>query len=65
MPRAVPLGHEARAAELVEGALLEADRERPQRLGRLLGRECGERGRVDAAGEQHPDGNVAHEVGAH
>ena len=63
MPRPVALGHEPRVAELVERALLEADRERPQRLARLLRRERGERGRVDAAREQHAHRDVAHEVG--
>src|SRR5581483_6290106 len=56
---------EPHVGQLVEGALGEADRERPQRLAELLRRERGERRRVDAAREQDADRDVADEVGAH
>ena len=58
----VALGDEPGVGQLVEAALLEADRERAQRLRELLGRECGERGRVDPTGEQDAYGNVGHEM---
>ena len=64
MDRAVALGNGARAGELVERCVVEADRERAHRFGRLLRGERGERTGVDAAGEQHADGNVRDEVGA-
>ncbi len=54
----------AGATELVERCLLEADRERADRLGRLLRGERGERARVDAAGEQDADWHVGEQVGA-
>ena len=63
--RPVPLRDEPRVTELVEGALLEADRERPQRLRALLGRERGERRRIDSAREQHPDRHVRDEMRAY
>ena len=40
--RVVATRNEARSLELVEGAFLEADRERAERLGALLGRQRGE-----------------------
>ncbi len=58
MVRPVALGDEARVGALVEAALLEADRERVHGVGRLLRRERGEHGRVDAAREQHADRDV-------
>ena len=59
---AVPLGDEAREAALVEGALVEADREGADvRDG--LRRERGERARVDPAREQDADGHVRDQVG--
>ena len=61
----VPLDDEPRVRQLIEGPLLEADREGAQRLGRLLRRECGECRRVDPAREEHTDGHVADEVRAH
>src|SRR5262249_31768938 len=48
--RRVALRDGARVAELVERALLEADREGPNRLAGFLRRERGERRGVDAAG---------------
>ncbi len=63
--RPVALRDGAGAGELVERRLLEADRERAHRLRRLLGGERGERARVDAAGEQHADGNVGDQMRAH
>ena len=63
--RPVALGDEPRVGELVERALLEADRERVQRIVRLLGGERGEQRGVDAAGEQDADRDVADEMRAH
>ena len=65
MPRAVALGDQPRVGELVERALLEADRERPHRLGALLRRERRQRGRVDPAREQDADGDVGEQVRPH
>ena len=62
--RAVALGDEPRVGELVERALLEADRERAERLGALLRGQRGQRRRVDPAREQHADRDVRDEVGA-
>ena len=63
--RAVALGDQARVGELVERALLEADRERPYRLcGLLRGERC-ERSGVDPAREQHTDGDVGQQVRPH
>src|SRR5262249_25575455 len=64
MERPVALGDEPCIRELVERALLEADRERAQRLARLLCGQRGKRARVDAAREQYADGHVADEVRA-
>ncbi len=61
---AVALRHEPRVGELVEAPLLEADRERAQRLRRLLGRERREHRGVDAAREEHADRHVGDEVRA-
>ena len=61
---AVPRRDGARARELVERRVLEADRERPHGSGRLLRRERRERAGVDAARQQHADGDVRDQVGA-
>src|SRR5919204_6659188 len=62
--RAIALRNQARVTELVERALLEADRERAQRLaGRFRG-ECRKGGRVDPAREQHTDRDVRDQVGS-
>ncbi len=63
--RAVHLRDRARVVQLVERALLEPDRERVHRLARLLRGEGGEERRVDAAREQHSDGDVGDQVRAH
>jgi hypothetical protein len=55
----------AGAGQLVEGRLLEPDRERPHRLRALLRGERGERARVHPPGEEHADGHVGDEVRAH
>src|SRR5207244_13512848 len=62
--RAVPTCDRPRARELVEGRFLETDRERADGLAALLCRQSGERTGVDAAREQHADGDVRDEVGA-
>ena len=59
---AVAQGDEPRVVALVEALLREADRERVHPLGRLLCRERGERGGVDAAREQHADRHVGEEM---
>ncbi len=64
MLRPVTLRNEPGVGELVERALLEADRERAQWLRGLLRRKCRKECRVDAAGEQNADGNVADQVRA-
>jgi len=61
---AVALDNETHVAKLVERALLEADRERPQRLAHLLGGERGQDRGIDAAGEQHANRDVADEMRA-
>ena len=63
MLRAVALRDEPGIGELVE-ALLEADRERPQWLGRFCC-EGGEHGGVDPAREEHADRDVGHEMSPH
>src|SRR4051812_3192962 len=65
MLRAVPVRDRTRPGELVEGRFLESDRERADGHAALLGRQGGERTGVDAAGEQHADGDVRDEMGAH
>src|SRR3954464_3710972 len=55
---------ETRVRELVEGPLLEPDRKGAQRLGRFSRSERGEQCRIDAAGQEHSDGDVADEMGA-
>ena len=65
MQGAVTLRNAPGVFELVEGALLEADRERAQGLGALLGCQRGEECRVHAAGKENADRNVADEMGAH
>ena len=60
----VALRDEPRVCGLVEGPFLEPDRERPQRFGVLLGRECGEQRRVDAARQQDTHRHVADEMRA-
>jgi hypothetical protein len=60
----VPLRDEPGVVELVERALLESDREGPQRLGPLFRRERSEQRGVDAAREENAHGHVADEVGA-
>ena len=65
MTRAVALGDQTRVGELVERALLEADRERSHRLcGLLRGERC-ERSGVDPAREQHADRDVGQQVRPH
>ena len=61
---AVALRDETRPVALVEALLLEADRERADALAALRRGQRGERGGVDAAREQHPDGHVGDEVRA-
>ena len=61
--RVVALGHLACILELVEGALLEADRERLETLRALRGRQGREDRRVDAAREEHADRHVGNEMG--
>ena len=61
---AVALGDQAGPVELVEAALLEADREGAQRLARLGRGQGGDAAGVDPAGEQHPDRHVGDQVGA-
>ena len=57
----VPLGREPRSAALVVERVVEADRER-RHAGRAgFVHQAEHRGGVDAAGEQHADGNVAHQ----
>ena len=63
--RAVALGDEACVGALVEAALLEADRERVNRVRALLRRERGEHRRVDAAGEHDADRYVGEQVRTH
>src|SRR5205085_5239539 len=63
VPRAVPARDRTRPGELVERRFLESDRERADGLTALLGREGGERTGVDAAREQHADGDVRDEMG--
>ena len=63
--RAVPLCDLPRVAELIEGALLEADREGADPLGALLGGQRRQRRGVDASGEQDPDRHVRDQMGAH
>ena len=53
-----------RLLELVEGALLEADRERLHPPAALLGGQRGQRGGVDAAREQHAHRDVGDQVRA-
>ena len=65
MFRPVTLRDEPCTRELVEGPLLEADRERAQRLGALLCGEGSEERRVDAARKQNAHGHVTDEVRAH
>ena len=62
MLRPEALRDETRIGQLVEAPLLEADRERTQRLARLRGGERGEHGRVDSAGEEHTDRHVRDQV---
>ena len=64
MVGAVQLGHAARQLELVERALLEADRERAHAVGALARGQRGERRRVDAARQHHADRDIGDEVGA-
>jgi hypothetical protein len=63
--RAVAAGDKARPIELVERALLEADREGLHRIPALLRRERRQRRGVDPAGQQDADGHVRDEMGAH
>ncbi len=65
MARAVPIGDQSCVGELVEAALLEADREGPDWLRALGGRERGQGRRVDAAGEEDADRHIRNEVGPH
>ena len=58
------LGDRPRAAQLVEAALVKADRERPQALAGLLRRERGQQPGVDAATQPDADRHVADEVRA-
>ena len=58
----VPLRDQPGRLTLVEVPLVEPDRERADRAGALLCREGRERGRVDAAGKQHADGNVGDQM---
>ena len=58
----VALGDLAGACGLVEGALLETDRERPQATRRLLRRECGQKRGVDAARKEDTDRDVTDQV---
>ncbi len=64
MVGAVAAGDQARAVELVEARLLEADREGLHPRPFLARGERRQPGRVDAAGEQHPDRDVGDQVGA-
>ena len=59
------LGREPREAALVRGRIVESDREARQAGARDLARDRGRRARVDAAGEEHADGDVAHQLHAH
>ena len=61
----VQVGHLARQLQLVEGALLEPDRERAHAVRALARRERGERRGVDAARQHHADRDVRDEVRAH
>ena len=61
----VALGDLASARRLVERALLEADRERPQATCRLLRRERGQKRGVDTARKEDADRDVADQVRAH
>ncbi len=63
--RVVPLCDAARVGALVEASLREPDRERVHRLGGLLRGERREERRVDAAREEHADGNVGEQVRPH
>ena len=65
MLRGVALCDEACVAQLVEGALLEPDREGAQRVRGLLGCQCGKGRGVDSAGEEDADGDIGDEVRAH
>ncbi len=65
MLRGIALGDAAGIRQLVEGAFFEADRERAQRLRALVRGERRQERRVDAAGEQHADRDVADEMRAH
>ncbi len=60
----VPRRDRARAGELVERCVLEADRERAHGSGRLLRCERRERAGVDAARQEHSDGDVGDQMGA-
>ena len=65
---AVALGDAARVVQLVQvpGVLaLVADRERVDRQVAALGHQRRARARVDAAGQEHAEGNVAHHAIAH
>ena len=55
----------ARARQLVEGRILEPDRERRDGARDLLAHEREHGRRVEAAGEEHADRHVAHEVASH
>src|SRR5881394_2308895 len=61
---AVHARHGTRIVELVERPLLEADRERPERLRALLRRKRCERGGIDPARQEHTHRNVADEMRA-
>ena len=59
------LGHHAGVAALVVAGLGEADGKGLDGRGRLAGHETGHDGRVDAAGEEDPQGHVADHAAAH
>ena len=59
----VALGDQSGLLELVEGALLEADRERADPVRAFARRERGERRGVDPSREQHADRHVGDEMG--
>ena len=61
----VPLRDLARVGQLVERALLEADREGLHPLGRLERCQGGQRARVDTAREEHAHRNVGDQVRSH
>ncbi len=61
---AVQLGDLPRVRRLVPLLDVEADRERLDRLGRLLGHRRDHRARVDAAGEEGAEGHVASQAQA-